>query len=252
MSSSPAMRLERHLDSMGTSPLLAAAATLTFVIAAVDLLTYHVNFPIIYIAPLLLIAEVGRRAILQGAAVAVVLTYAGYFFGSHPPGVDEWPDLGVRFVNRTLAAAAIIASAGILLLGISMRERAQRLHRWPHDPDGRSFQQVVLSLERILAPAMAGILVVALFLGDAFARAQYNVALLYCLPLVILARTRSRRLMWAALPLLIMVCLVGLAISPESVGVSPSVLLTNRLLVCLAMVATAAIIHLRLRHTECP
>src|SRR5688500_13285308 len=217
-STAAAARQQAAADVTG-AVMLAAGAVFALSVATADLLTYHVNLPIVYIVALLLAERAGSRRLLwQSAAVLVALTYAGYFFGKHPPGVDEWPDLGARFVNRTMAATTLIIGAAVLHTGIAMRERAGRgaRHAWPHDPDGLSYQRAVLSIERVLAPALAGVLVAALFVSDAAAQAEYNIAVLYALPLVILARTRHPAIIWTGLPVLVAATLLGLFVGPPA------------------------------------
>src|SRR5688572_14460709 len=69
--------------------LLAAAAVFALAVASADLLTYQVSLPIVYTVPLLLVERAGRRRLLwQAALLLVALTFAGFFFGRHPPGVD--------------------------------------------------------------------------------------------------------------------------------------------------------------------
>jgi hypothetical protein len=230
--------------------MLPVAALFALVVALVDLLTYHVNLPIVYIVPLLLVERVGSRRLLwQTAAVLVALTFAGFFFGRHPQGIDPWQTLaGARFANRVMAALTLLAASGVLHAGIAMRERARAArHVWPHDPDGLSYARAVLSINRVLAPVLAALLVAALFLSDAASQAEYNIAVLYALPLVILARTRSRAAIWLGLPVLLAATVSGIWVGPPPQRDHVSNLVLNRLLVCVAILAVAVLLHVRFR-----
>src|SRR5688500_18888214 len=105
---SPAHRFSGGTDSLdgAVGPLLVAAAAFALVVAALDLLTYQVNLPIVYVVPLLLVERAGSRRLLwRAAALLVGLTFAGYFFGRHPPGLEPLdPNSAPRLVNRALAA----------------------------------------------------------------------------------------------------------------------------------------------------
>ena len=230
--------------------LLAAAALFALAVASADLLTYQVNLPIVYTVPLLLVERAGRRRVLwQAALLLVALTFAGYFFGRHPPGLDPLDARSVpRLANRAMAALMLVAAAGVLHAGITMRERARRArHLWPHDPDGLSYQRAVLTIDRVLAPVLAALLVVALFVSDAAAQPEYNIAVLYALPLVILARTRSGPLVWFGLPILLAATMLGMWVGPPPSPQHVWNLSLNRVLVCVAMVTVAVLLHGRFR-----
>lgn len=237
-------------DPAAAAPMVAAAALFALVVAAVDLMTYHVNLPIVYIVPLLLVERTGSRRLLwQTAGVLAGLAFAGYFFGRRVHGADPWQTLGdARFVNRVMAAGALLAAAGVLHAGIAMRDsvRAAR-RRWPHDPDGLSYDRAVLSINRVLAPVLAALLVGALFVSDVASQAEYNIAVLYALPLVILARTRSRAAIWLGLPVLLGATMLGIWVGPPPDPDHLRTLVLNRLLVCVAIVTVAVMLHARFR-----
>src|SRR6187397_2478183 len=111
--------------SASSFALFAAAIVIACSIAVVDLFTYHLNWPALYLVPLLMVEQLGRRrALWQAAAVLVVLTFAGYFFGFRAPGQRAiWDMLDVRLANRVLVAAAIVLVTAILHLGLLERER---------------------------------------------------------------------------------------------------------------------------------
>ena len=99
----------------------------------------------------------------------------------------------------------------------------------------------------MLAPALAVLLVIALFVSDAVSQAEYNIAVLYALPLVILARTRSRAVIWLALPVLLAVTMFGIWVGPAPEPGHLRNLVLNRLLVCLAMLTVTVLLHVRFR-----
>ena len=90
-------------------------------------------------------------------------------------------------------------------------------------------------------------LALILFISDALSQPEYNVAVLYCLPLVVLARTRSALVMWIALPILMLGAIGGLWIGP-SLG-NPAHfanLVLNRAVACVALLSITLVVTARI------
>jgi hypothetical protein len=234
----------------GNGLLLGTAAAIAVAVGALDLLTTRVHLPIAYIVPLILIEQFDRRRLLwQWTAALVLLSFVGSYLGSWPAPGSELGLLNDRFVNRILVSIAIVCCAAILHVSIGIRQNTRRRRAWPHDPDGANYQRIIATVDRIVAPLVAGLLVGVLFVLDTLAPAAYNVALLYCLPLVILARTGTAAALWTGLPILVLATIGGLWLGPPLRDPSQlSNLIVNRALVCAAMLAVTLIITARLRH----
>lgn len=98
---------------------------------------------------------------------------------------------------------------------------------------------------------MAGIQALLLALTEVFIDAitgiQLNVSIIYGLPLVVGAATRSRRLLWALVPLLFVTTLIVYSVQiPAGTFSLREPLFANRVLAALSLVLTACLLHVGL------
>jgi signal transduction histidine kinase len=98
---------------------------------------------------------------------------------------------------------------------------------------------------------VAGLLAVLLALTEVFidwvTEIQVNVSMVYGLPLVVAAATRSRRLLWALMVFLVLTTFAVYAVQiPPGVFSPREPLFVNRVLAALALVLTAGLLHVGL------
>ncbi len=83
-------------------------------------------------------------------------------------------------------------------------------------------------------------------LVDYFSPANFNLAILYPIPLLICIWTRSRKLMWTMLVLLLALAAIAQFVGPPTTDPTPEAirsLYRNRLVAGSAMLAMTAIVH---------
>jgi len=228
--------------------LLALPAALTLAIAACDLVTLDINFAILYILPLVLVSRTHRpRVLWQWALALVLLTFAGYVAGVRGGQIKAWHDLlNFRLVNRSMVAFALISSAGLLHIQIGLRELMNRRSRLvpASAVDEHVFDDIVASFDRFATSVLCVVLMAMVTLTDVLTPPQFNIPILFCLPLVAAARIRQRWIVWAIVPLLFLLAVVGLYLGPRQVPVGvTNALMINRLIASLVLIGVAIILH---------
>lgn len=213
---------------------------LVFWIAALDLLLQRTNFSILYIAPLLLLVRKGDlRHPWQTAALLVGLTYCIYFLKNAINPLDSVPRyFDYRLVNRSLVAIMILV----------MTKMTELWWRWKAEqsdaevPEALRYQdQEISATFAVLAciPLSAIIAVV-----DHFAPANFNLPILYIIPLFVCGWTGSRRLLWSILIVLLALTTAGYLWggAPPDHDLQAS-LTRNRLLAAAGMIVVSTILH---------
>jgi hypothetical protein len=207
-------------------------------IAVIDLCWPRTNLAILYLAPMFLLAESrSSRALWQLAAALIALTYGGFFLknllgsASHADAL-----IGYRLINRTLVAATILAL--VPLIGLWKRTRAvdgdeELPESFRHEDDEISATFAAL----VCAPLVAVIAVI-----DLVAPANYNLAILYPVPILICAWSRSRRMMWAMLLALQVLSAVAFWWGPAHTHSDEMSLARNRILAGIVLLAVTAIL----------
>ncbi|HTL28150.1 MAG TPA: hypothetical protein VL282_02970 [Tepidisphaeraceae bacterium] len=228
--------------------LMLIAAAMVAIIAVCDFATFNINFAIIYLLPLLLVSQLHRpRMVWQWAIALAILAYAGYFAGVHGSEIKQWSDLiGYRLVNRSLEVGTLLSVAALLHIEISLREltdRRAKLAR-PGDVDEHVFDQIIASFDRFATTILCILMIGLVTLTDVLTPPQFNIAILFCLPLVASARMHKRAIVWLTLPLLIVLAIAGLYLGPRPLPVHiKDILVLNRLIACLVLIGVAIILH---------
>ena len=111
------MKAEKHAQGLMPYPPVPVAAALAVLLASVevfiDWVTHiELNVSIIYGLPLVLAAAGRSRRLLWGLAVVLILMTFSVYSVQIPPGVFSLRE--PLFVNRVLAAAALLLTAGLL------------------------------------------------------------------------------------------------------------------------------------------
>lgn len=208
-------------------------------ISIADLCWSRTNLATLYVVPLLIIASRGElKPLRRAVAWLVVLTYAIYFLkNTIGTGISSASYFDYRLVNRTMVAVTIIAMGQVLKIWIV----------WMREQDNRelpaAFRNTDQEVSETLALLCCAPLIVLIAAIDLLAPSNYNLAILYPVPLFICAWTRSRRLPWIMLAMLLTLTTVAYFVGSSSAEVSyePS-LLRNRVLAGLGMIVVTTIV----------
>jgi hypothetical protein len=150
-------------------------------------------------------------------------------------------------VNRTLAVAAILAVAVMIHFWIVLQNRANG-HAHPpgrHDLEQETIKEVTRSFEIFGAALICGLIMACIALTDLLSPGEFNLPILYAVPLMICGAVHSRSLLWSILPFLLILTMIGFVIGPKSAW-SESIfqsLVTNRFLAAAVQVLLALLSH---------
>ena len=219
--------------------LLSASALLIMAIAILDLRTRLLSPGIIYLVPLVLVTRALRpRDFWLLTASLVVLVYTGYYFGPHRS--DDVGFFQFRLINRTLTAVAILLSGTRLT-----RWRAQLAAN--DDSGGAELGGIGANRSQTHDLLLSALLVTCTFIADLLTPVNYNLPVLYAVPLIILAVLDVPRLLWAAFAVAALCSVVGYIFSPPA-GVPPSLthaLVRSRILANAVLLVIVLIGHRR-------
>ncbi len=181
------------------STLLVAAIVL--VIAAIDSVTSNLNLAPLYAVPLVLFARhATRRQLIAFSLLLIALTYIGYF--SVGPRVA--PRIGFLYVddilNRTVCAMTM------LFLAVYSNWWAGPRHGGSAALDAGD--AMPSALQDLTAWPISALLLLALAIFDFTSPQNYNLAILYMIPLLISAAARARAVLWAEVALIVVLAWV--------------------------------------------
>lgn len=248
----PEIRFSDSNRSRQNAIILSFAMVL--ILALADFFTHYINISILYFIPIAFCAKSGRRKpLLWMTAIVVLLTYVLYFIdftGLTPSfGLKLW----YRLINRTMVAAGLCLTAGIMSAWTRVHDEWQRRAANIAEPDqDTAFDQAVTSLRRVIVVMLCSILIFIILVTDLMSPRQFNLPILYAVPLIIAAWADSRRLIWILLPILLastwMAYFLGPPVSLPSTATPPAnilnLILTNRILATFAQIGIAVIIHI--------
>jgi hypothetical protein len=223
-------------------------------ISIADLLTGNVNLSILYPLAVLLSTRIGRRKLLWAVAFACVfLAYAGYMLGPpFDPLAAGWHQrLGnYRMLNRTLAAASILATGLIMHLWMALRVRLSSVQPDPKDANYPVMDEVLRAFEQLCAAIICLLLAASVMVADICTPAQFNLPILYVIPIASCAWLRSRMVLWVMLPIVLIATWVGFALSDTETlrAVLSAPLARNRILASCAAIGAALVVDAWLRH----
>lgn len=210
-------------------------------IAVMDLCISRTNFSVLYVAPLVLKAQSGQlHNWLRAAGKLVFLVYFVYIAKNLiTPGESGSTIFDYRLVNRTMVALMILVMSRVLQTWSEWR-------KLQNDPD---LPEVYLSREQSVGTLFAAIfsvpMLATLAVLDYWSPADYNIAILYPVPLLICGFTNSRKLLWSLLAVLLVMTFVLFEIG-ESASQPEHYysLLRNRVLASLAMIVVTLVLHM--------
>ena len=218
---------------------LIAAMLLFVAIAIVDVLAPRITVSILYGIPLILVVRAGYvRPLWRFTAMLILLTIGMHFLKStlYPP--DSGPIyLNFRLVNRAFVAVMLWLMAQILQMWVgSDRQRQLELN----EPYRASEDENDATLAVLLCIPLA--LIIALV--DLLLPANFNLAILYPIPLLICAWTRNRALLWSTLAVLLLLTAAGYQFRHGPIdGTLVPAMRTNRILSAVLTTAVTVVLH---------
>lgn len=231
--------------------LAMVCAGVVAAVGIVDLLTANINLAILYALPVVIAAQSARGDMVAlMAASAIALTYAGYFVGPRAEVGATFVDLltNYRLFNRTLCATALFAITVMTLIYMSVHMRLAPLRAEMRERDAdRAIHTEVLELcERITAMTVCAVLVIWVAVMDFLAPHEFNLSILYIVPLASMTWVRSRQLLWTMFAILLICTFVGYLLSfpqhPVNSLLAPF-LLRNRFLAALVLFGCTTLLH---------
>jgi hypothetical protein len=220
--------------------LLAAALALMAALFVADLFSPGASLSILFPVPLILLMRAGYIRQLRWMTVVVIgLVFAAHFIknGLMPGASGVLSDY--RLVNRALIAVAI-AALGMLL---EFRVATDFLRGDWEMPE--YFRREEDEIDETLAVLTGVLLVAATAIVDFISPANYNLAVLYLLPLFLCVWIRSRRLLWGMFGLALVLTCAGYVLGPAPT-VHLEVLPTNRILTVVAFAFVTVLLHFRI------
>jgi len=220
---------------------IVLVGVLIAVIAALDLCFQRTNFSILYIAPLLLLAR--RRDLRHPwptAGLLIGLTFGIYFLKNVIWPLEGGPKFfDYRLFNRTLV--------GTILLVLTWMTAMWR--QWQAEQSDAELPEMIRYQDRQVSATLAVVscaaLVATIGIVDYFLPANFNLAILYTIPLFACAWSGSTRLLWGVAALLLVLTtagylLGGASYSPDAATAAS--LTRNRLLAAAAIVVLSAVL----------
>lgn len=237
----------RPVESRHLAVICAAIIT---AVGAVDLLSSNVNLAILYALPVVIAAQSGQRLLVVSMAlIAICLTYLGYFVGpraEHNATIAEM-FRNYRFFNRTLCVATLLSITGVAFLYMNVHSKleAHRAEPGSGDGDRNVYNEVLRFFEQLTATLVTALLIVCVAVMDWFAPREFNLAILYVVPLVSLIWVNSRKLLWGVFVVLLVCTFAGFAMDrfgTMDMTVAPH-LLRNRFLAAVVLLGCTALLH---------
>jgi hypothetical protein len=234
---------ESSLDAPPCSPaLLAASLALLAVLSVADILSPGTSIAVLFPLPLILFTRAGYVRQLRWLTLASIgLVFAAHFIknGLLPSGTA--PLFDYRLVNRSLIAVAI-AALGMLL---EFRVATDFLRGDWELPE--YFRREEDEIDETLALLAGVLLVAATAVVDFLSPANYNLAVLYLLPLFLCVWIRSRRLLWVMLGMALVLTYLGYILGPPpTAGVFLDTLPINRILTVVSFALVTVLLHFRI------
>lgn len=226
---------------------------LSALIFLVDVFTTKINLPILYILPLLIYAQTMHRQGLVGFALFFAFLTLGKYVGEglyHKQTISEI-FVSYRLINRSMVVMALLVSAFLLHRWIRFREQwAQQRTALKADGEqpGRLFFQTMQIMERTIAILLSAVLCAAIFSLDLISPGQFNLPILYIIPLLIIGLSCSWRMTSICLVLMILLAILGYFVGPTiTINSKDTPLIyiqTNRFMACAGLSLVGGILYI--------
>ena len=216
-------------------------------VALADISLRPLNLASLYMIPMILGAQHYRRSssVLWLAIVLILLNYVGLgaAYSFHAQHLARF-----RIINRGFIAMALAISALLAVFYIRIRDywQARQALLAPNDEEASLLLQAFQMFEDITSCILAAVFAGITFWIDIQLPEEYNLAILYLVPLAVLALTRNRWLLWSATPILLALAYFGFIMGPR--GSTPDidewVVQANRAVAAAAIVLAAILFHI--------
>jgi len=223
----------------------AKGLVLALVIALVDVLIPDITISLLYAIPIILVAATDRRAIIRVSILSLVLAVVGYFIKYviwPPPTGHQF--LNFRLINRGLVCCSLVALGAVLYRMCASWQAESQVSEEEYDPVNENLKAFDEDFSATTAALVAAPLIILISVIDLFTPANFNLPILYCVPLLIVGWAASRPAMWMVYLALLVLTIIGYAMG--SGGTEPSLnqaFLINRFLAIAALTAVAVALH---------
>jgi hypothetical protein len=242
-----ALRWQGRSSRRGWTLGIAIAMVPCIALAAVFIPNF--GFSILYAIPLTLLGCSGQgRAMRWMTPVVIALAFLTYFlkFWLDPPATGP-QFLNFRIINRVMVAGMLWLLSKVLGMWLEVDNYRQD-PLWSPEFD-RAQGQISTMLGMLIAMPT----VVLITLVDALTPGNFNLAVLYMVPLVTCAWVRSVRLLWTLCVLLVLLAVGGLYWGPPpSAEETFQRYLQNRIFNGGVMIIVAGLLHYWIRAMQRP
>lgn len=235
----PRVRFGRQTDAGGW--LVAIALAMVLCIPPLDIYFTNTQISILYVVPLTLLAFGGRlRPLRWLTLVAMFLTVATYFikYWWTPPDVGN-PYWSFRILNRGMVLVMLWLLSRVMGLWVESQHNRED-PMWADELD-LALHNVSALIGMLIAMPVA----VAVAVINVLTPGNFNLSVLYIVPLVTSAWVGSKQLLWAMFVLMEVFTFGCLYCGPapnEDFRIS----LTNRAITGVAMLLVTALLHYRI------
>jgi hypothetical protein len=223
---------------------IAAFFLMSAWIAIVDVCWPRTNLSILYVIPLLVTAWTGDlQPLRRSVGLPMLLTYVGFVSKYLLYATSDDYFFNYALFNRTLTVVMLSALGCILVKWIDWR-REQLLDSETPEYLRRQDREVSATLAMLCCAPLVTLIAAIDFLVPA----NYNLAILYPIPLYICGWTSNRRLLWSMLAVLLVLTAVAFEFGPTATDVvDERSMVRNRVLAAIGMVGVSVVLSLWMR-----
>jgi len=210
-----------------------------------DLTTSSFNPTILYtIVVYVLACRLSGRWALGAASVLAVTTYGGLFLGVRPPGLETASEIlrNYRFVNRSFCATAILLTAAVTVWRVRWAKRIDKDLEGDESFLSHSMYQDQVDQVQFLATVLMALSITGAIIGiDWTTSNEFNLPILYVVPLVLCVMSDSRGAIISMTPLLLALTWIGFWASPNLLSGESLPSVVNRMIASAVLLALAGL-----------
>jgi len=212
-------------------------------LAVIDFTSAHFNVAIVYVIPLVMWAQMQRRVPYALGVTLIALTFGGYFFFVWPDNVKTWNEMfhSERIFNRFLVSVVIMTVTAFASVMARLRQSAEERGQLYAEPG----EELFLSLDKLIIGFVCLMVIFAIAASDIVTPSNFNLPILYAVPMLICPWGQSRRFLWCVVPVVLLLILFGYLWSPPPiiVGPRPWSFATNRTLSAVIVLVIGVTLH---------